>query len=81
MLRRLRWRCRRGLLELDVLLHAFLEQAGADLDPDTAEGLGRLLARSDSELLAWLAGDEACPEKELRDLVKRIRQAAVYKNK
>ena len=78
--RRLRWRCRRGLLELDVLLAAYLDRAGPALDGEEGRRLSRLLEYPDAELLAWLAGDGEGPEKELKDIVKRIRQAAVYKD-
>ena len=49
-LKRLRWRCRRGLLENDLLLERFLELYGAQLSDKQAEAFARLLERSDNEL-------------------------------
>jgi len=41
---RLRWRCRRGLLELDVVLKNFLDQGYASLTPVEREAFDKLLA-------------------------------------
>jgi antitoxin CptB len=54
-LRRLRWRCRRGLLELDVLLSNFLEQGYPDLSPEEQANFARLIETTDdAELMRWL---------------------------
>ena len=49
-LKRLRWRCRRGLLENDLVLERFLELYGAQLTEEQAEAFGRLLDFGDNEL-------------------------------
>ncbi len=51
--RRLRWQCRRGLKELDVLLEPFMEEHYRDLDPVEQELFQRLLAEEDVDLLSW----------------------------
>lgn len=51
--RRLRWQCRRGLKELDVLLEPFMEDHYRDLDPELQQLFQRLLAEEDVDLLAW----------------------------
>ena len=56
VLRRLRWRARRGLLENDVLIGRFLDRQGEALDPADADALGRLLDVPDGELLDLLLG-------------------------
>lgn len=71
--RRLRWQCRRGHLELDLLLHAFLERHYAQLDTRERQALARLLSYPDDTLWSWLHGAEAAPDRELAALVERIR--------
>ncbi len=69
--RALRWRCRRGMKELDVLLERY---AAALPQADSAERrlLARLLERPDPELAGYLLGGEAPEEPELAALVTRI---------
>jgi len=50
-LRRLRWRCRRGLLENDLLLTRFLDRHEGNLSEDLIFGLDQLLDLSDNVLL------------------------------
>ena len=74
---RLRWRCRRGARELDLVLDRFLAAAGAALDEDTRQGLERLLDRPDQDLLDWVvAGRSVPPDPGLAALVDRIRAAS-----
>ncbi len=53
---RLAWRCRRGLLELDLWLGGFLSASRATLQPDEAIAFERLLALSDMHILDLLHG-------------------------
>ncbi|MBI3777975.1 MAG: succinate dehydrogenase assembly factor 2 [Gammaproteobacteria bacterium] len=71
---RLRWRCRRGLLELDVVLRNFLDQGYASLSAAEQETFDKLLAIPDNVLWAYVQGSENPPEKELRQLVSKIRK-------
>lgn len=73
-LARLRWRCRRGLLELDVLLQRFLERHYAGLTEPEREDFGRLLTLPDQQLLGYLQGKDAPDHSGLKDLVTKIRQ-------
>ena len=58
-LRRLQWRCRRGLLELDVLLSNFLEQHYPNLSPAEQENFARLIETTDdAELIDFLLTQE-----------------------
>jgi antitoxin CptB len=50
-LRRLRWRCRRGLLELDIVLQRFAENHLATLDADELAAFDSLLDYPDNTLL------------------------------
>ncbi len=53
-LSKLRWRCRRGLLENDLFVERFFSKYENLLTPKRAEALGRLMALDDPELLDLL---------------------------
>ncbi|MCG6976385.1 MAG: succinate dehydrogenase assembly factor 2 [Acidiferrobacterales bacterium] len=71
-LRRLRWRCRRGLLELDLVFQRFLEHRYATLASDDKERFQRLLELQDNTLLAYLNGDETPDDPDLTKIIKKI---------
>jgi len=75
-LQRLRWQCRRGMLELDLLLTGFLETGYQDLDEKEKHAFTRLLGYQDQILHDWLMGQAVAADRELRELVPRIRDAA-----
>lgn len=70
---RLSWACRRGMLELDVLLGNFLKKAYPDLAVEDKERFIKLLACSDPELFKWLLGQEAPTDPELVKIVEIVR--------
>jgi antitoxin CptB len=74
-LARLRWRCRRGLLENDLILERFMEARGARISNDDVAGLDRLLRLSDNELWDLLAGRADPDDAALRPLVAALRAA------
>jgi len=77
-IQRLRWQCRRGLLELDLIFEAFLNSKSGyeELSAVQKEGFQALLLNSDHDLQKWVMG-KAAPEDQLSvDLVKRIRATA-----
>lgn len=55
----LRWRCRRGKKELDVLLGRFIERHLGSLDKAQRAALERLLALEDDDLLDQALGRAA----------------------
>jgi antitoxin CptB len=55
-LRRLRWNCRRGLLENDLVLEKFLGIYARDLDQTRLACLNELLALTDNDLWDVVAG-------------------------
>ena len=71
---RLRWRCRRGLLELDILLQVFLEQGYEKLESGDRALFQQLLETPDTELLSWLNGLSLPPQKELKEIVRKVIQ-------
>jgi antitoxin CptB len=70
---RLRWKCRRGLLELDLVLDRFLHQKAAGLDAGTLELLNELLDYPDNDLWDIVNGrseDFAPRHKPLVDVLR-----------
>ena len=74
---RLLWQCRRGMLELDIVLHSFLDRYGAMLSPSQQDSFERLLGSPDQQLQSWLEGTAIPPQPDLRELVERIRRHPV----
>ncbi len=50
-LSRLTWRCRRGMLENDLILERFLRHYGGTLTVRQADSLSELMALADNDLL------------------------------
>mgnify|MGYP001068709163 CR=1 FL=1 len=67
--RRLRWACRRGMLELDVLFMPFVEEAYDELSDAQKAVFRRLITCDDPDLFAWFMGHQRCPDAELADMV------------
>ena len=55
-LSRLRWRCRRGLLENDLLIQRFFARHEATLTAAQVQGLQALMTLADNDLLDLLLG-------------------------
>lgn len=73
---RLRWRCRRGMLELDLLLRGFLDREYPQLERAEQVCFARLLELPDQQLLEYLIRQAPVREKEFNDVIERIRAAA-----
>lgn len=69
---RLRWRCRRGMRELDVLLGRYLDRRWAQADIGERVSFERLLAVEDDLLWRWFMGREPIVDPELAELVALI---------
>ncbi len=72
--RRLRWQCRRGLKELDVLLEPFMEEHYRDLAPEEQQLFQRLLEQEDVDLLSWLMQYLRPDDPDLERIVRVILQ-------
>ena len=69
---RLRWACRRGMLELDLILEPFLENVYPGLDEQDKILFQKLLEGEDQDLFNWFL-NKAQPEAvELRKIVAII---------
>ena len=72
---KLRWRCRRGLLENDLVLERFLAARGSSLTDDEAAALDRLLDLTDNELWDLIAGRAETGDATLKPLLDALRSA------
>ncbi len=72
---RLRWRCRRGMRELDVVLVAYLEDRYPDATPAQQAAFARLLECQDPDIFAWLTRRAEPPDQDLRHVVDAVRTA------
>jgi len=70
--KRLRWQCRRGMLELDVLLGRFLEQQYDELNTQQRQEFVNLLTIDDTELYGWLVQQQTVKQ-EFAAIVALIR--------
>jgi antitoxin CptB len=73
---KLQWACRRGMLELDVLLGNFLNEAYPHLAKEEKILFINLLNLSDPELIAYLMGQEKPADEGLAKITEKIRHHA-----
>jgi antitoxin CptB len=71
-LSKLRWRCRRGLLENDLFIERFFDRHASDLTVRQAEALGVLMDLSDNDLLDLLLGRKSTEGELARDDVNHV---------
>ena len=74
---RARWRCRRGMKELDVLLERFASRAFHRLVDGELDELERLLGQPDQDILEWIASATTTPPSGMRRIVALIRSHAL----
>jgi antitoxin CptB len=74
-LNRIRWRCRRGMLENDLVLARFLDVRGALLTDDEVAMLDRLLDFPDNELWDLIAGRREPQDESVAPLLVQLRAA------
>ena len=70
---RIRWHCRRGMLELDLVLNAFVERHLDGLDATELEVFQAVLAYPDPTLLAVVMGQTEPEDARERGIVERLR--------
>ena len=71
-LSKLRWRCRRGLLENDLFIERFFKRHALSLTQDQAQGLQVLMDLSDNDLLDLLLARKEPEGELLRDDVAQV---------
>jgi antitoxin CptB len=74
-LRRIRWRCRRGMLENDLILSRFLDASGDTLNEEDVANLDALLHMTDDALWDLLSGRADACDPRLAPFVARLRAA------
>lgn len=76
----LRWKCRRGMLELDKLLLNFFDNHFQQLAPPQQENFKELLAQSDQHLWDWLLLNQTPESAEFAELVLLIQKNYTQSN-
>jgi antitoxin CptB len=74
---KLRWRCRRGMKELDVLLTRYVDEQYRNATPDHQEAFRQLLDAQDPQLFAYFLGRELPADAVLSSLLIRITAGTV----
>ncbi len=70
----LAWQCRRGMLELDVILKPFLENFFDDLEQQQKDCFAQLLNETDPDLYTWLMGYGQCSTSAFIPMIELIRE-------
>gem|GEM_PF-596083 len=70
---KLTWQCRRGMLELDLILNRFVNNHIENLNAKQLDAFEQLLTYSDPEINDWLMGQGVPLKQELVDIVALIR--------
>ena len=70
---RLRWRCRRGMRELDQLLGWWLETRYQQADNVEKAAFSTLIEEQDPQLWDWLSGRDAPQNPDVRRIIDEIR--------
>jgi len=76
-LHRIRWRCRRGLLENDLVLTRFLDARGAAIAEDEVAMLDVLLDLPDNDLWDLLSGRTEPEDDGVMPLLQQLRAASI----
>lgn len=70
---KLRWQCRRGMLELDYVLRDFLEDTYPGLSQSDKAQFVRMLDFEDQLLLDWLMGNVVSSNADIRRMILQMR--------
>jgi antitoxin CptB len=70
---KLRWRCRRGMLENDLIITRYLDENEGRLTRENIDGLYQLMELSDNELWDIFSGRQEYSLPHLNELVDALR--------
>ena len=73
--RKLKWLCRRGMKELDVLLQRFIEQNGESLAQGAWPEFELLLQTEDDLLWDWFLDTSSSDARPYRELLEQVLRA------
>ncbi len=79
-LSRLRWQCRRGMLELDELLDGFLNKSYGNLSAQQKQIFEEVLKLSDQLLFDYLLDQSKPSDMDVADVIQQIRTSACLKS-
>jgi len=74
LIKKLTWQCRRGMLELDVILIPFLEQHFESLNKEQQNLFVSLLEKPDPDIYTWIMGYGKCDDSKLVTIIALIRE-------
>ncbi|CZF83695.1 Antitoxin CptB [Grimontia celer] len=69
---RIKWACRRGMLELDVIIMPFFEECFDTLTEEEKHHFVALLECDDPDLFTWLMGHGRSDKPELAAMIDKI---------
>lgn len=72
---RLYWRCRRGLLELDIILQRFLDKYYAQLDEAQLKTFETLLSLPDNDLWDIISSKKETASENSKSVLKLLQQS------
>ena len=75
-LSRLRWQCRRGMLELDELLEGFLNKSYGKMSAEQKQTFEQILDLPDQLLFDYLLGQTKPIDMDVADVIQQIRHSA-----
>jgi antitoxin CptB len=70
--KRLKWHCRRGMLELDLLLEPFLDEEFEKLDEADKRRFYQLIQEQDQDIFVWFMQREVPKDPDIARIVKII---------
>lgn len=71
-IRKLAWQCRRGMLELDILLEPFAKEVFGELAEEDQDRFVKLLACEDQDLFVWFMERDVPEDPDLQRIVRII---------
>ncbi len=71
---RMRWRCRRGMLELDIVLLRFMDAHYEQLDEQQHELFEALLTYPDHDLWNMIARNTRVPDEAFRPILRLLQE-------
>ncbi len=74
------WACRRGMLELDLILEPFTRHAYSGLPAEQQALFRRLLDCNDQDLYHWLIGSSEPKDAALLEIITLVRAYALQRS-
>ena len=72
LLRKVRWKCRRGMRELDRIMERYLDVRWSDAPTSERDQFLSLLEVQDDKLFQWFMGYEPCTDERYRDIIRLV---------